>query len=467
MTDQKSRPRKRRPVKKRARSHNWRQRLYTEVEKIIKDQEERVSEYSRQVDYDDAFTSFYDTQRADSLQILQPPYLPGKMYELYEESGILQACVEAYVTNVHGYGYDILPVEGVKGESDNESKKPEQIFLEEIFSQPNAEESFGGLTEKLRRDYEVTGNAYLEVVRDTVGKPSLMFWMDSKRTRLIILDKEPVTVDQTVVRNGKEIKVKVEKKFRKYVMITSGVGVADTAHMRYFKEFGDPRIINALDGKTWTEEEYNNLENAVDKEKNKFIPATEVIHFKYGNGTYGVPRWIGTVLNVMGMYKAEYVNYDLFDSQGIPPLVVGIAGGELSEQSYEDLIRLVMKAKSFKAFHKMLVLEAESTTQSLDGKESVPKMDIQNLAQYRKEDAMFLNYLQDGRETIRKYGFRLSGIFLGELKDHNFASARIARSTAEEQVFVPGILRIDGQYANASGLGHGFKYQYSGKNIFR
>jgi PBSX family phage portal protein len=254
--------------------------------------------------------------------------------------------------------------------------------------------------------------------------------MDAKRTRLLKLDAEPQEAEAYITRGGEEVPIKIKKKFRKYVMLAG----SKRTDMRYFKEFGDPRHINALDGKEWPEESVN---EAQDSEKQEFVPATEVIHFKYGNGTYGIPRWIGTLLAVMGMTKAEYVNYSLFDDQGIPPLIINVAGGQLTQESYDDLLRLFYKAKSYQNFNKLLVLEAESTTQSLDGKEAVPKLDVQNLMEYRKEDAMFVNYLNDGREHVRKHGFRISGLYTGEVKDHNYASAKIARETAEEQVFVP------------------------------
>lgn len=412
--------------------------LFAALQNVVKaDTDEKKATYSRQVDYDDAFGSAY----TDGKTVLAPPYLPNKMYELYEESGILQACVEAYVTNIDGYGHDILPMEGAAADQD-EAENIKQEFLKDFFSEPNPEQSFVTLRQKVRRDFEVTGNGYIEVVRSLDSKPSLMFWADAKRTRLCPLEKTQVEVDSFVKRGGERIPVKLKKRFRKYAMLLEGAAHSGdgSKNFRYFKEYGDPRPMNALTGEylTDTEQDSANKTGFVDEQmEQKFLEATEIIHFKFGNGTYGVPRWIGTLLAVMGLNRAEFVNFDLFDGQGIPPLLVTVSGGELSESSFDDLIALFTKAKGAENFSKMLLLEAESTSTDLNGREVVPQLHIQDLMEYRKEDAMFLNYMDDARKTIRQYGFRLPGMFVGETTDYNYATAKVARETAEEQVFVP------------------------------
>lgn len=50
------------------------------------------------------------------------------------------------------------------------------------------------------------------------------------------------------------------KRFRRYVQIRDGKKV-------YFKEFGDPRLINSQNGQ-------------IESREGDFVPATEIIHFK-------------------------------------------------------------------------------------------------------------------------------------------------------------------------------------------
>lgn len=380
--------------------------------------------YSRQTTEADPFAGMAPVSGAPAL--LEPPYAPSRMYELYEESGVLRACVDAYVRNIDGFGHELVPAAAGM----DEAFEAEAARLAELFERPNPEESFGDIRRKLRRDYEVCGNAYLEVVRDAGGLPSLLFHADATRMRLARLDQEPTTIAATVPRGGVPAPVAMEKRFRRLAMAAPGAAGAvehGGKQLRYFKEYGDPRPLDALTGR---------YQGHGGEDGDPVLPATEVIHFKNGHGPYGAPRWIGTLLSAMGAARAEFVNYDLFDSQGIPPMLVLLSGGQLTDESLEDLVRLMDNAKGAKNFHKTLILEAEATGGAL-GAQPTPQLEVKNLADYRKEDAMFLNYLKDAREAVRKFGFRLPGLFLGQTEDHNYATAKVARTTAEEQVFAP------------------------------
>jgi len=404
-----------------SRAQRKRRSLLKDIEHALKKATETRTGYSRQVDYEDLFVNQYESVGSRSL--LSPPYAPDRMFELYEESGILQACVEAYVQNVDGFGQVVEPDEGVLGDGAAQDS-PAKRLLEDLFEHPNPEYSFTELRKRLRRDLEVTGNAYMEVVRNLSGEPQLFFWVDARRVRLSRLDEQATDVVMTVPRGGTVQKIPVQKKFRRLAMITAR-GVAPV----WFKEFGDPRRISATTGEE--------VADGVD------TPATELIHFKIGNGTYGIPRWIGTVQSVMGSTKAEFVNYDLFDSQGIPPLIITVAGGSLSEDSLDDLRSLLVKAKSVQNFHKVLLLEAETDSGLVDGKGTSPKLDVQSLAEHRKEDAMFLKYLADARKAVRQYGFRLPSMFVGDAEEYSHETASIVRRVAEEQVFAPERVLFD------------------------
>jgi PBSX family phage portal protein len=393
--------------------------------------EKEKAQYSRQVDYDDLFDSYgRESALGGGIRLIAPPYKPGRMYELYEQSGVLKACVDAYVNNIEGYGYNII-----SGESDDDNLQtednPEVRSLKDFFDSPNDMDSLDVLRERKRRDEEITGNAYFEVVRSRDNKPVLMFWANAQRIR-ITTTREPVVINVSVVRDGKSVAIPSEKRFRSYCMLSSD-GASSGPRVRWFKEYGDPRAMNAETGEF--------VKDDVEIPASKL--ASEIIHFKHGNGVYGIPRWIATLLSVMGSWKANMVNFDLFDNQGIPPLIVSISGGKLTEDSFQDLLALFRKAKGAQNFHKLLILETEGEPTGFDGREVLPRLGIQNLSEYRKEDAMFLQYLRDCRQEVQKLGFRLPGMFLGISDDANFATAFIVRTTVEEQVFLPERSRFD------------------------
>lgn len=384
-----------------------------------------ATNYTRQVQYDDPYDGLYDSYGD---RILRPPYSPTRLYEVYEESGVIQACVETIIQNVDGYGHRIVPNSGSELDL-SEEERNEKERIEAFFETPNGVESFYEIREKLRRDIEVTGNGYLEVVRNTLGKPHLLFWLDAKKTRLLPLDEERVPVEVKLLRDGKIVRETVYRQFRSFVYINE----ATEKTLVYFKEYGDPRILDAETGEFYDP----------GKEPKDFIPASEVIHFKEGNGTYGIPRWIGTLLNALGLSRAEFVNFDLFDSQAVPPLIITVAGGELTDESFEDLLALLKKSKGVQNFHKVLVLEAESSAVTPDGRSAVPKIEVQDLMAFRREDSLFSKYLNEGRTAVRTLGFRLPGIFIGDHTGVNFATAKISRELAEEQLFIPLRLKFD------------------------
>ena len=192
----------------------------------------------------------------------------------------------------------------------------------------------------------------------------------------------------------------------------------------YFKEFGDPRLINARTGQV---------------DENAKLPATEIIHFKLycPYSPYGVPRWIGNWLAVEGSRQAEEVNYEYFENNTVPPMALLVAGtlDDKVVERIEDFINDEMKGR--KSFNKILVIEASPFNAELPGTSS-SKVSVQfvPLSDAQQKDSLFDNYDKTNREKIRS-SFRLPPIFVGLTSDYTRATARESREVAEEQVFGP------------------------------
>jgi len=108
----------------------------------------------------------------------------------------------------------------------------------------------------------------------------------------------------------------------------------------------DPRTMNAATGE-YSEETPSNL------------VASEVINFKIGSGTYGVPRWIGNIVNMYGARKAEELNYLYFKQGRHVPAAITVENGMLSESSYEQLQEYMNGIEGSDNAHKFLLLEVE------------------------------------------------------------------------------------------------------------
>ena len=108
----------------------------------------------------------------------------------------------------------------------------------------------------------------------------------------------------------------------------------------YFKEFDDPRTVDSKTGKAYSSlEEAHAAVIATGTRLEDFRPATEVLTFKITStrGVYGVPRWIGVLLSVMGNRQAEEVNFLYFENRSVPPMALIVSGGRLNGDTVNKL----------------------------------------------------------------------------------------------------------------------------------
>ena len=351
-------------------------------------------------------------------EILRPPYDPVKLLAIVENSSILGQCVDAMMLNTDGFGIQFFYTGDIK-EEDSKEVVAERNMLTAFFKKVNEKESFTTVRKSMRRDTEATGNGYIEVIRTLQNKIGLMYHADCRYMRLQKKQKKSVPIKVKVIRNGAPTSISVGKRFRKFVMITNTA----LKSYRWFKEYGDPRPMNADTGFYKGDRGY--------KDDN---PASELLHFKLGNGPYGIPRWSGNIANAMGMHSADFVNYDLFENQVVPPLAIMVSGGKLTNEAVEDVKSILIEKRGVENFNKVLVLEAQSEGDI--GDKSAIKIDIKELSSARKEDAMFTTYIDKGEHRIRG-SFRLPPLYLGRADTYSKSTADSSKMVAEEQVFVP------------------------------
>ena len=351
--------------------------------------------------------------------ILKPPYAPEKLFAIVENSSILPQCIDAMVLNADGFGHQFFYTGDIEHEKD-EVVIAERKGLEGYFKKVNETESFTTVRKTTRRDTETTGNGYIEIIRTIGGDIGLIYNSDCKIMRLQKKQKKPHPIKVEIVRNGKSTTVTVNKRFRRFVMITSRTGMKK---YRWFKEYGDPRAMNADTGKYKGEGGY--------KPTN---PATEIMHFKIGNGVYGIPRWSGNIPTTLGMHSADFVNFDLFENQVVPPLAIMVGGGKLTSESIEDVKSILIQKKGVENFNKVIILEAQA--EGYVGVGTTTRLDLKELSFARKEDAMFTNYTDKGEHRVRG-SFRLPPLYLGRADTYSKSTADSSKMVAEEQVFVP------------------------------
>ena len=385
-----------------------------QLKQVVEELRARTEEvFSRHVE-EDPFQNLYAQE-----QLLLPPYSFDRLYTIYEESDILQSCVEAMQLNIAGFGYELVFLGDDVEERETPEAKLQRMRMENFFDYANDEQSWMTIRKLAREDREVLGNSALEIVRSRKGEIQMVFQLPFKKLRIASLEGRAVSAERTILRDGKEVAVKVRRYFRRFAQILSSGRT-----VRWFKTFGDPRTLDATDGKFKPAAQCK-------------IIASEILHFKqpFGGLTYGLPRWIGPVLDVMGRRNAQYVNYDLFNSQGIPPIAITVSGGSLTDESVEEVEAMIRSMRGVENWNRIMLLESNVESVGLEDKGSA-KIELKNLAEYRKEDQMFERYLGQTEKTCR-HRFRLPPLFVGGAESFTHATARAAQTVAEEQVFIP------------------------------
>lgn len=369
---------------------------------------------SRQADVQDPFMG--------SGTILATPYSMGSLDKLYERSNVLLQCIHAYVNNIASYGFEIVPIEEGR-EVDEEEKAQLQSFMD----YPNVDESLKSIYKKHVFNYEKYGFAFYEVIRNRNRGVSLLRHASSFSIRIISTDIDPIAVRHTIIRGGRETTITEFRRFHRYVMRKGGKSV-------YFKEFGDPRDMNFKTGK------YDTELRSRGRGKPKIPPenrATELLHNRqYSEDAYGIPRWINQLPSILGSREVEEVNLRYFEDNTVPPMLLSVAGGRLTRQSFRELKQLLENEGIGKdRQNKILLLEAVPESSGVDEKGSA-SIKVDKLSDARQSDALFGKYDEANIAKVRS-SFRLPPVIIGQSQDVTYATANVSAFVAETQVFAP------------------------------
>ena len=424
---------------------------------------------------------------------LMPLYDPAGLATVFENSSCLRPNVDAYVTNIDSFGHQFIPtIDLDQGDSDTRirnaivleraaekaeallTKEPtqEQTALIELADTPTDEEIAArkeelriaiseekarlelffenctvdmpfsgpeGLRGLTRMNLEVIGNGYWEILRNGLKEVAQFNHIPSESMRLLPVDDELTEVTILVrVSPLSWKKVKVRKRFRRFVQCWEA-----NTKVVYFKEFGDPRTVSAITGRVYTSPEEMKVAEGKDAPVKE---ATEVFWFKITSlrTAYGAPRWIGTLLAVLGNRQSEEGNFIYFENRSVPPLAVLVSGGRLNSDSVKSLEEHIRNnIKGSRNNHKILILEAESANSvgtvagaGGGGTPSRMKIEIVPLSDSQLKDALFQQYDERNFDKVGQ-AFRLPRLLRGDVRDFNRSTAAASVDFAEVQVFGP------------------------------
>lgn len=370
-------------------------------------------------------------------RLIIPPFDLLVLSTLAEHNTEMHQCIEAMEVNIESFGHRFTPRvktkpgEQLKGEVEAEIKK-EKTFLKNFFRHVTRE-SFVNFRRKLRKDLELTGNCYFEVVRDSRGKIQSFTHLPSYQMRLGILEEKMQKVQRSVLIENEDNTAQVEyitewRRFRTYAQARSvqlrNVEMVSGMKVRWFKEFGDERTYDNQTGKLSTKK------LAIDKQ------ATEVIHIDMysARSPYGLPRYIGNLLSIFGDRAAEEINFVTFENNNIPSMIIGVANGQLTDGSLERITEFAESNIQGKNYSKFLLIEAEGDFEGEDGNQV--KLIIQPLTKEQHDDALFQNYSKSNQDKVRR-AWRLPPIIVGRTDDYSRSTSDNSRQIADEQIFAP------------------------------
>jgi PBSX family phage portal protein len=375
----------------------------------------------------DPFSEAYSTD-----YLIEPPYNPDVLVQLPEYSNVLQPLIDAYKTNITGFGYSFgylvdMDSEEVEAEIITRAKKEWQA-LEFFYDYCNYDKTFTEITKLMIMDRETIGWGALEIIPKGNGKPGGVEYLPAHTLRLSRLDSQPQRIPiDTIDVDGGKVTVTYVKKFRRFCQLFEGEKV-------WFKEFGDPRKLDKITGQF----EYQ-------LEKGATVPidrqATSVMYFplSVSYSPYGIPRWMGAFLSIIGSRKSEELNYYYFVQGKHVPMAILVNNGSLTESSITKLEEYSTNIKGVENAHGFLIIEADSGEEE-EFEDKLGKAPIsiklQPLTQALQHDGLFQEYDKNNRDKVRAH-MKLPPIYTGESKDYTRATADTARSIAEEQIFNP------------------------------
>lgn len=349
----------------------------------------------------------------------KPPFDLRGLSKMVDESTILPQCIRAYKSNIAGFGIDIRYKDDFADADETPEMKAEWDRATEVVEMLNMEQESNELFEDIVEARETYGCAYAEVIRDMDGNVIQLEFIEDTPSVEKSRRLDP-RVDVTYFhRDHTENRM---RKFRKYKQTVNGKTV-------YYKEFGDPRIMDPTSGEYVAELEFKSRAN-------------EIIEFAIGTATYGKVRWVGSILTVDGARRAESLNNNYFLNGRHTPLLIMVKGGSLTDDSFAKLKEYMNGIRGEAGQHSFMVLETEAADNRTGfNAENRPEVEVKDLAAILQKDELFQDYLENNRRKVQS-AFQLPDLYTGYTTDFNRATAQTAMEVTEKQVFQPERRRL-------------------------
>ena len=327
----------------------------------------------------------------NAFDVVLPPYNLDYLAKLYEVSAPHYAAVNAKVSNIVGLGYKLVETNRTKRRIEELEGNQEKVktirrklmraqdALLELLETMNEEDTLTEILVKVWRDYETTGNGYLEVGRKRDGTIGYLGHVPS-------------------------ITMRIRKQRDGFVQIIG----KDTV---FFRNFGDTTTTNPFGN---------------DPDPN------EVIHIKKYSPTstyYGVPDIVAATSAVAGNEFAAKYNLDYFENKAIPRYAIiskGVKLGGPVQNALLSFFETGLRGENHRSIYIPLPDDTEKSKKEIKFEAIEAGAQDSSFKTYKKENLNEI--LMSHRVPISKIGLA-EGVSL--------AVARDADKTFKEQVCAP------------------------------
>lgn len=385
----------------------------------------------------DASTQLSREENYNAGEWLNPPIDLLGLAVMVDESTILPQCVRAYKSNIAGFGIEVRYKDDYADQDESPEMKAEWDRATEVLDLLSIEQESKEVFEDLIEAREIYGCSYLEVIRNLGGE---VVQIEFIRDTPSITKTKPLDPYVDVDYFYKDHIVQRKRRFRRYKQQVGGKTV-------YYKEFGDPRMMDNRTGKY-----------VEGKKLDRSYQANEIMEFAISTSAYGKVRWLGQVLTVDGARRAEALNNNYFVNGRHTPLLIMVKGGSLTEDSFNKLREYMNDIKGESGQHAFMVLETEASDNRTGfNNDNRPEIEVKDLAAILQKDELFQEYLSNNRRKVQS-AFQLPDLYVGYTTDFNRATAQTAMEVTEKQVFQPERRSLAWAINNRLLNGYQFKY---------
>lgn len=363
---------------------SFKRKVTNELRKVNRSADGTVG--SKQVDETADITGY------DAFGVVTPPHSLEALARVYEDMSTAHyAAVNAKVDNIVGLGYKLVETSKTKrgleklDGNDKKLRRVRQALMEhrddliDTIEGMNDDESLTEILIKMWRDYEVTGNGYIEVGRKRDGTIGYLGHVQSTTIR---------------IRRQRDGFVQV-----------SG------SKTQFFRNFGDTSTTNPIGD---------------DRNPN------ELIHIKRYSPTspyYGVPDIVAAQQAVAGNEYAARFNLEFFENKAVPRHLITLKGANLGAQAQTDLLTFFetgLKGQNHRSLFIPLPADSPGSTVEFD----IEPIDA------KVQESSFVKYTEQNRNAILM-AHRVPITKVDVAASASLAIARDADKTFKEQVCGP------------------------------